>query len=195
MQRTRPIGARSLLDSRSMVSAWCRSIQIERNQKSLVCKKKNSVSFVRVSSFASILATVPRLRGAVELLLTGDQHRPCASFNQQACKNTTSVAKGKRESPQKIASKCAKITKKRPHFGVHKLTRFGVRLRVRILLKIIPRKTTPKTGASFGPQNGSICGPQNGAFSFKNLRILMQFFVAFSACLLLRMLYSYMRVD
>ena len=78
-------------------------------------------------------STVPRLRGAVELLLTGDQHRPCARFNEQACKNTTSAAKGKRESPQKIASKCATISKKRPHFGVHKLTRFGVRLRVRIL--------------------------------------------------------------
>ena len=61
-------------------------------------------------------STVPRLRGAVELLLTGDQHRPCARFNQQACKNTTSVAKGKRESPQKIASKCEKNSKKMSPF-------------------------------------------------------------------------------
>ena len=51
--------------------------------------------------------TAPRLHGAVELLLTGDQHKPCASFNQHACKNTTSVAEGKRKTPQKIASKCA----------------------------------------------------------------------------------------
>ena len=53
IQRTRPTGTRSLLDSRSMVSAWCSSIQIERNQKSLVCKNMNSGSFVRVSSFAA----------------------------------------------------------------------------------------------------------------------------------------------
>ena len=61
-------------------------------------------------------STVPRLRGAVELLLTGDQHKPCASFNQQACKNTTSVEEGKRKTPQKIASKCAKILKKAAPF-------------------------------------------------------------------------------
>ena len=48
-------------------------------------------------------------------------------------------------------------------------------------------KTNSKTGASFRPQNG-------GCFCF-NLRILMQFFAGFSACLLLRMLYSYMPVD
>ena len=53
--------------------------------------------------------TVPCLHGAVELLLTGDQHKPCASFNQQARKNTTSVAEGKGKTPQKIASKGAKI--------------------------------------------------------------------------------------
>ena len=51
----------------------------------------------------------PRLHGAVELLLNGDQHKPCACFNQKACKNTTSVAEGKPKTPQKIASKCAKI--------------------------------------------------------------------------------------
>ena len=55
----------------------------------------------------SLASTAPRLHGAVELLLTGDQHKPCASFNQHACKNTTSVAEGKRKTPQKIASKCA----------------------------------------------------------------------------------------
>ena len=51
----------------------------------------------------SLASPVPCLRGAVEFLLTGDQHKPCASFNQQARKNTTSVA----------------------HFGVQKWTRFG----------------------------------------------------------------------
>ena len=60
----------------------------------------------------SLASPVPCLRGAVELLLTGDQHKPCASFNQQARKNTTSVAEGKRKTPQKIASKGAKIYKK-----------------------------------------------------------------------------------
>ena len=84
----------------------------------------------------SLASTVPCLHGAVELLLTGDQHKPCASFNQQACKNTTSVAEGKRKTPQK---NCIKR---------------------RIFL----------------------C-------------LLMQFFVGFSVCLLLRMLYSYMPVD
>ena len=74
----------------------------------------------------SLASPVPCLHGAVELLLTGDQHKPCASFNQQARKNTTSVAEGKRKTPQKIASKGAKICKKRHHFGVQKWTRFGV---------------------------------------------------------------------
>ena len=73
---------------------------------------------------------MPCLRGAVELLLTGDQHKPCASFNQQACKNTTSVAEGKRKTPQKIASKGAKICKKCHRFGVQKWTRFGARFGV-----------------------------------------------------------------
>ena len=78
----------------------------------------------------SLASTVPCLRGAVELLLTGDQHKPCASFNQQACKNTTSVAEGKRKTPQKIASKGAKICKKCHRFGVQKWTRFGARFGV-----------------------------------------------------------------
>ena len=50
-------------------------------------------------------STVPRLRRAVELLLTDDQHKPCTSFNQQAYKNTTSVAEGKRKTPQKFRRK------------------------------------------------------------------------------------------
>ena len=49
----------------------------------------------------SLASPVPCLHGAVELLRTGDQHKPCASFNQQARKNTTSVAEGKRKTPQK----------------------------------------------------------------------------------------------
>ena len=128
----------------------------------------------------SLASTVPCLRGAVELLLTGDQHKPCASFNQQACKNTTSVAEGKRKTPQKIASKGAKICKKCHHFGVQKWTRFGV---CHYFLK------------QTSPQNGSIFGPQNGGIFCIFLCLLMQFFVGFSVCLLLRMLYSYMPVD
>ena len=61
---------------------------------------------------------------AVELLLTGDQHKPCASFNQEACKNTTSVAEGKRKTPQKIASKGAKICKKMSPFWGPKMDPF-----------------------------------------------------------------------
>ena len=57
------MGAWSLLDTRSMVKAWCRSIQIKRNQKSFVCKKMNSGYFVRVRSFAgSMLATMHSLK-------------------------------------------------------------------------------------------------------------------------------------
>ena len=67
----------------------------------------DSVSFWIVFCLCPCVPTAPRLHGAVELLLTGDQHKPCASFNQHACKNTTSVAEGKGKTPQKIASKCA----------------------------------------------------------------------------------------
>ena len=97
--------------------------------------------------------TVPCLHGAVELLLTGDQHKPCASFNQQARKNTLSVAEGKRKTPQKIASKGAKICKKKksPHFGVQKWTRFGA---------CFFKKGIGK------PQNGSIFGPQKWSLFF-----------------------------
>ena len=69
-------------------------------------------------------STVPRLRRAVDLLLTDDQHKPCAGFNQQVYKNTTSVAEGKRKTPPKIAPKCAKILKKRPRFGGPKIDPF-----------------------------------------------------------------------
>ena len=113
-------------------------------------------------------STVPCLHGAVELLLTGDQHKPCASFNQQAYKNTTSVAEGKRKTPQKNASKGAKICKTCPHFGVQKWTRFGVCLNVRILFL---KQTSP--------QNGTIFGPQNGQFFYIFLRLLMHFFAGF----------------
>ena len=46
-----------------------------------------------------------------------------------------------------------------------------------------------------GPQNGSVCRPRNGGVFLKFLRILMHFFAGFPACLLLRMLYSYMPAD
>ena len=72
----------------------------------------------------SLASLVPCLHGAVELLLTGGQHKPCASFNQQACRNTTSVAEGKRKTPQKIASKGAKIFKKMPPFWGPKMDPF-----------------------------------------------------------------------
>ena len=97
----------------------------------------------------SLASTVPCLRGAVELLLTGDQHKPCASFNQQACKNTTSVAEGKRKTPQKIASKGGKICKKCNRFGVQKWTRFGG-------LFVLKNNGRPQNGSIFGPQNGGI---------------------------------------
>ena len=90
------------------------------------------------------------------------------------------VAEGKRKTPQKIASKGAKICKKSPHFGVQKWTRFGV------CLFFFKRNK---------PQNGSIFGPQNGVFFYIFLRLLMQFFAGFSFCLPLRMLYSYVPVD
>ena len=83
------------------------------------------LNFGRRTGPYKMASSAPCLHGAVELLLTGDQHKPCASFNQQARKNTTSVAEGKRKTPQKIASKGAKICKKSPHFGVQKWTRFG----------------------------------------------------------------------
>ena len=100
-------------------------------------------------------STAPRLHGAVELLLTGDQHKPCTSFNQQACKNTTSVAEGKRKTPQKIAPKCAKILKNATVLGVQKLTRFGVtevlKKRIRTLRRTPKRVNfwTTKTGVFF----------------------------------------------
>ena len=99
-------------------------------------------------------STVPRLHGAVELLLTGGQHKPCTSFNQQACKNTTSVAEGKRKTPQKIAPKCAKILKNATVLGVQKLTRFGV-------TEVLKKKNTnpeadPKTGQFLDHQNGGV---------------------------------------
>ena len=107
-------------------------------------------------------STVPCLHGAVELLLTGDQHKPCASFNQQACKNTTSVAEGKRKTPQKIASKGTKICKKMPPFWGPKMDPFwGLPL-------FFKNKQAPKTGP--------FLDPKTGAFVSKFLRLLMQFF-------------------
>ena len=103
-------------------------------------------------------STVPRLRRAVELLLTDDQHKPCASFNQQACKNTTSVEEGKRKTPPKIAPKCAKILKKRPRFGGPKIDPFwgppqGSYSFFKYFRENKPLKRvnfwTPKTGAFF----------------------------------------------
>ena len=94
-------------------------------------------------------STVPRLHGAVELLLTGDQHKPCASFNQQACKNTTSVAEGKRKTPQKIASKGAKIRKKMPPFRGPKMDPFWG------LLCFKKEYEPPKTGPFLDPKMGA----------------------------------------
>ena len=99
-------------------------------------------------------STVPRLHGPVELLLTGDQRKPCTSFNQQACKNTTSVAEGKRKIPQKIASKCAKNIVKRPSFwGFKNWPVLGL-----FFTEVLKKRIG-------GPQNGSIFGsPKRGPF-------------------------------
>ena len=121
---------------------------------------------------------MPCLHGPVELLLTGGQHKPCASFNQQACRNTTSVAEGKRKTPQKNASKAAKIFKKMPPFWGPKMDPFwGL---PHSFFKQFCEQTNPKNGSIFGPvlgsasfifkqfceqtnpKNGSIFGPQNG---------------------------------
>ena len=57
--------------------------------------------------------------------------KPCASLNQQACKNGTPVAETKRKIPQKIASKFAKLNgKTAPVLRFKNWLRFGVRLRV-----------------------------------------------------------------
>ena len=146
-------------------------------QSFAVVRRRDSLSGILSGTLSSWYCpclshyTVPCLHGAVELLLTGDQHKPCACFNQQACKNTTSVAEGKRKTAQKIASH---------RFGVQKWTRFGV-------CHYFFKQTSP--------QNGSIFGPQNGGIFCVFLCLLMQFFAGFSVCLLLRMLYSYMPVD
>ena len=162
--------------------------KLSRRHRSLLGRRFWGLNFGRRTGPYQMASTVPRLRGAVELLLTGDQHKPWASFNQHACKNTTSVAKGKWESPQKIASKCAKISKKYHRFGVRKLTRFGARLRVRILFSNKCMKNEPQNGGIiWTPKRVNLGTPKWS----KNSRILMQFFAGFCACLLLRMLYSY----
>ena len=125
--------------------------------------------------------TAPCLHGAVELLLTGDQHKPCASCNQQAFKTTTSVAEGKRKTPQKIASKGTKICKKMPPLWGPKMDPFwGLVCFKKIMAD---------------PKTGPFLDPKTGTFFCIFLRLLMQFFVGFSVCLLLRMLYSYMPLD
>ena len=138
------------------------------------------LNFERRTGPYKMASSVPCLHGAVELLLTGDQHKPRASFNQQARKNTTSVAEGKRKTPQKIASKGAKIFKKSHHFGVQKWTRFGVCLFF-FLKKQAPKRVhfwTPKWVLFlniFAPFDAIFCG--------------VSFFLP------LRMLYSYVPVD
>ena len=124
---------------------------VSRRYRSLFGRRFWGLNFGRRTGPYKMASSVPCLHGAVELLLTGDQHKPCASFNQQARKNTTSVAEGKRKTPQKIASKGAKICKKSTHFGVQKWTRFGV------CLFFFKRNK---------PQNGSIFGSQNGGFFY-----------------------------
>ena len=111
------------------VCAWLLT-KLSRRNRSLFGRRFWGLNFGRRTGPYQMASTVPCLHGAVELLLTGDQHKPCASFNQQACKNTTSVAEGKRKTPQKIASKGTKICKKCHRFGVQKWTRFGTRFGV-----------------------------------------------------------------
>ena len=159
--------------------------KLSRRHRSLFGPRFWGLNFGRRTGPYRMASTVPRLHGAVELLLTGDQHKPCTSFNQQACKNTTSVAEGKRKIPQKIAPKCAKILKNATVLGVQKLTRFGVK---EVLKKRI--RTLRRT-----PKRVNFWTTKTGAFFSIFLRILGQFFAVFSACLLLRMLYFYMPVD
>ena len=97
---------------------------VSRRYRSLFGRRFWGLNFGRRTGPYKMASSVPCLHGAVELLLTGDQHKPCASFNQQARKNTTSVAEGKRETPQKIASKGAKIYKKKPPFWGPKMDPF-----------------------------------------------------------------------
>ena len=166
------------------VCAWLLK-KVLRRYRSLFGRRFWGLNFGRRTGPYKMASTVPCLHGAVELLLTGGQHKPCASFNQQACRNTTSVAEGKRKTPQKIASKGAKIFKKCPHFGVQNWTRFGVC--IIHFLNNSANKQTPKTGP--------FLDPKMVAFFWIFLRLLMQFFAGFSVCLLIRMLYSYTPVD
>ena len=122
---------------------------VSRRYRSLFGRRFWGLNFGRRTGPYKMASSVPCLHGAVELLLTGDQHKPCASFNQQARKNTTSVAEGKRKTPQKIASKGAKICKKSPILGSKNGPVLGL---------VSFKKRIGK------PQNGSIFGPQNGGF-------------------------------
>ena len=113
----------------------------------------------------SLASTVPRLRGAVDLLLTGDQHKPCASFNQHACKNTTSVAEGKQKTPQKLHQNARIFSRKHPNFRIHKLTCFGVQkmppfwsLFFAELQYLKIKNTNPEAD----PQNGQFVDPKIG---------------------------------
>ena len=100
-------------------------------------------------------STVPRLRGAVELLLTGEQHKPCASFNQQACKKTTSVAKASGKPRKKLHQNAQIKTKNGPHFGVQKRPPFwGLFLGNYFVKKNTNPEADPKTGQFLDPQNG-----------------------------------------
>ena len=93
-----------------------------------------------------LASTVPCLHGAVELLLTGDQRKPCASFNQQACKNTTSVAEGKRKNPTKNCIKRRKnMQKKLPFWGPKMDPFWGQPL-------FFQNKQAPKTGPFLDPK-------------------------------------------
>ena len=154
---------------------------VSRRYRSLFGRRFWGLNFGRRTGPYKMASSVPCLHGAVELLLTGDQHKPCASFNQQARKNTTSVAEGKGQPRKKLHQKAQKYIKK---------------------ASILGSKNGPVLGLAYSffkrigkPQNGSIFGPQNGGFFDIFLRLLMQFFAGFSFCLPLRMLYSYVPVD
>ena len=128
--------------------------KVLRRYRSLFGRRFWGLNFGRRTGPYKMASTVPCLHGAVELLLTGGQHKPCASFNQQACRNTTSVAEGKRKTPQKIASKGAKIFKKMPPFWGPKMDPFwGL---PHSFFKQFCEQTNPKNGSIFGPQNGVI---------------------------------------
>ena len=60
--------------------------KVLRRYRSLFGRRFWGLNFGRRTRPYKMASTVPCLHGAVELLLTGGQHKPCACFIQQACR-------------------------------------------------------------------------------------------------------------